>query len=152
MLHAKPQGSFLIMASWFHIYLSSRDSLTRFPGNTAFDFYCQLPEEINLVESQWWCALKELVFSQALSNTPLYLCCNICDDSIVGENKLPVLTCVNDDVTQPRHVTFVRVKASRINIVHLYLTDHLGRKVSFPANASHCTLVFRNNEALPFNA
>ena len=74
------------MAESFHIYLSSEDSIETFPANTASNIRTQLPQELQLSEGVWWCALLNLQLP-AVPPEPVYLCCDVCDESLVGEKK-----------------------------------------------------------------
>lgn len=140
------------MAGSFNIYLSSADSLSSYPDNRALDFNTLLPERIQLESGGWRCGLTQLVLPHTPGNVgtdgevPLYLCCNICDDSIVGEKKLPVLARVTENHTEPSHVTYVKLRTRALSTVRVYLTDRHGAPASLRGGTSYCTLQFCNDE------
>ena len=130
----------------FHIYLSSLHSKDRFPGNSGIDFRVQLSEDITLPRAEWSCGLVEVHLS-TLPVQPVFVCSNICEENIVGENRLPVLACITEKDAVPSHVIYVRLKTNSIQSIHIYLTDCFGKKLTDPVSSLYCTLHFMKHEA-----
>lgn len=136
------------MENSFHMYLSSEDSRQTFPLNSAVNFSCLLPERLQLTNRGWWCALLELRLPAAVDE-PLYLCSNICNDSVA---KLPILARIGAQLTQPNHVVYVPVKIKELSVVQLYLYDRFEKLDSLSSGTSYCTIRICNHEALRHNA
>ncbi len=76
-----------------YLFLSSDDSLNYFHDNVAEDFTIQLPETLNL-EGEWWCSLEEIrIQGRFKARVPkvVFVCCDLIQDSYVGDTKLPLL-------------------------------------------------------------
>ena len=62
-------------------------------------------------------------------NHPLYLCCNICEESTVGNIKIPVLRYLNINLQNEiinkstDHVIWLRVIRPKITSIRLYIAD-----------------------------
>ena len=125
----------------FHIYLSSGDSLDSFPDNEPGDFRVQLPQRVYLAEGKWWCGVAQLEIPEN-PKEPLYLCSNICMDSITGDFKLPVLRRIRGKVTQPTNVIYVPVKGRELSTIRIFIRSLRGEAVSFASQTSYCTLRF----------
>ena len=77
-----------------------------------------------------------------------FLCADICEDSIVGENRLPILrsihrkqngTVINDEMY---HVIWLKVVRPHINSIRLYICNELGDIIPLGKNSLTCTLLF----------
>lgn len=134
------------MSDCVNIYLSSDDSPLHFPSNTAWDFTTQLPERMHL-EGEWQCGLLEVHLPEVDSDQALYLCSDMCSDSIVGEKKLPVLGRVTGGLTQPSHVTYAKTRTRLLSSIRLYIVDGRGAPVSFGAGTSYCSLQLCKDES-----
>jgi hypothetical protein len=133
------------MEDTFHVYLSSEDSIATFPTNSAEDFSCLLADRLQLHNEVWQCGLVEFRLTERPAQ-PTYLCSNICEDSIVGGYKLPVLCRVDNKNTQPSHVIYLRVKTSEVSVIRLYLENSSGRSEPLTNATAYCTLRFRKHE------
>jgi len=129
------------------MYLSSRDSIKRFPQNTGTDFYTVLAEEIKLTRNVWSCSLLEVHLSSFPGNEPIFICSDICEESILGERKLPVLACLSSKHTFAGHVISLKLKKERITSIRIYLTNCYGEKLTLPVENLYCALRFENHEA-----
>ena len=134
------------MSRPFHIHLSSLDSQTRFPTNTGSDFRVQLPEELTLPRGEWTLGLTAAHLS-SLPETPVFICSDICEETVVGEKKLPVLALITEKQVEPSHVVYLRLKTESLKSIRIYLTDRSGEKLSEPVSTLYCTLHFFNHEA-----
>ena len=139
------------MEGCVNLYLSSVDSTATFPSNTASDFTTLLPERLDLSPGRWWCILVDFQLDGLSPDNPLYLCCDTCDDAIIGQKKLPVLSRVSSETTRPTHVTHVKLKTSSVSTIRIYLTDREGRSISLNPGTSYCTLQFCDDETLRVN-
>lgn len=135
------------MEKEFYIYLSSRDSIQTFSSNTSSDFSVVLPDRVHLNREDWSCGLVDLTLPHALEE-PAYLCSNICQETITGTGKLPVLRRVIDMYTEPSHVIHVPLKSREISIISMYLERENGIRVAFTSGTSYATLHFMQNESL----
>jgi len=135
------------MTHSFHIHLSNRDSVRRFPQNIGSDFHTQLPEEIILPRNEWSCSLLEAHLSSAPGNDPIFICSDICEESFLGERKLPILACITVRHTFPGHVISLKLKKERITTIRVYLTNCYGEKLTVPIQDLYCTPRFERHEA-----
>ena len=77
------------------LVLRSSDSQQVYNGNTPHDFMVHLPKPLYLHEGHWTVSLLELNLSVATTQPKLYVCSNLCQNSIVGDRVLPLLRLVN---------------------------------------------------------
>jgi len=105
-----------------------------------------LAEEIKLERNVWSCALIELHLSSFPGNEPIFVCSDICEESILGERKLPVLACITAKHTFPGHVISLKLKKERITSIRIYLTNYRGEKLPVAVENLYCTLRFENHE------
>ena len=79
-------------------------------------------------------------------NNGLFLCCNIVEESFVGNIKMPVLRYIkrkNANVSSEiQNVIWLKVMRPTISSIRLYITDEHGEIVSLPRNYLSCTLLF----------
>ena len=129
------------MEKEFYIYLSSRDSMNIFPKNTASDFSLVLPDRLQLKREEWSCGLIDLVLPHA-PDEPVYLCSNICQETIVGSRQRPVLRRIIDIYSEPSHVIYVPLKTIELSVLRLYLEGHASGPVSLADGAAYATLHF----------
>ncbi len=134
------------MAETFHIYLSSKDSVTTH-NNSPGDFTTVLPERIQLKEGKWLCGLVELILPQT-PQKHLYVCSDISSNSIIDEFRLPVLGRISAETTRPYNITFVPVNARELSSIRIYLREDFHTSPSFSSGISYCTLRFQRNEAV----
>ena len=83
----------------------------------------------------------------------LYLCCDICEESFVGNNCLPILRALerrpNGLITNYiHHVIWLRVMRPHISSIRLYIANENGDIITLGKNKLNCTLLFipPNNE------
>lgn len=137
------------MENTHHIYFSSGDSRATFPDNSPSSFRCLLPERLQLIGGNWWCALLELRLPETPSDL-LYLCSDICHESIAGQFKLPVLALIGAQLTQPNHMIYIPLKTTDLSVIRFYLSDRFGNPISFSSGTSYCTIRICNDEALRY--
>lgn len=79
---------------------------------------------------------------------PLYLCCDICEESFINGTKMPILRFIdrfsngkiNNEI---KHVIWLKVMRPNINSVRLYIADQFGKIVTVEDNQLNCTLLFK---------
>ena len=79
---------------------------------------------------------------------PLYLCCDICEESAVRTKRMPVLRFIdrnlrNGNVNKSVHnIIWLRVMRPSIGSIRLYIADEYGQVISVEGNELNCTLLF----------
>lgn len=64
-------------------------------AKSASDFTVKLPETISLSPvGDWFCSLKQCYLGFSWSY-PLFVCCDLCEESVGGERKLPILRVIH---------------------------------------------------------
>lgn len=129
----------------FPVYLSSNDSMHSFPENNPADYTVRLPERLFLERGNWWCGLSQLRLPDTKIDYPVYLCSDLCGDSVVGEFKVPVLQRIHGSITEPTNLLYLPVIKEDISSIRLYLISSSRSPISFEVGASHCTLQFCQN-------
>ena len=136
----------------FYLFLSSEDSKDLYPQNTPQDFTVQLPERIQLT-GEWTLALVEIEYPTSFSRNPpasLWFEVDLCETSIVGDRKLPVLrrlpvTSIPNNET--KRLTFdpllhLPIRQYDFDKVHIHIKEPTGLPASFADGLSSCTLQF----------
>ena len=77
----------------------------------------------------------------------LFLCCDFCEESVVGEIKIPVLRCIKKKQTgivynDINHVIWLKVIRLNIANVGLYIANDKGEINTVEKSKLKCTLVF----------
>jgi len=77
----------------------------------------------------------------------IFLCSDVCEESIVGEIKLPVLRNIRRRpngivLNDINHITWLRVMRPRITSIRFYITNVNGEIITFEDNKLNCTLLF----------
>lgn len=78
----------------------------------------------------------------------LYLCCDIVEDSVLMNTKLPILRSIyvnskNSKINKPiENLIWLNVKRPKIDHIRLYITDKTGIPVSLSKSKLECTLLF----------
>lgn len=112
------------MGSHHYLYLTSEDSKETHPENNSFDFTVELPRSLTL-EGDWECSLKELGFSNQIKSDFLYICSDICEESLACDTVYPILRVIYNDQKRkwkaltfqdPFYIKLRRQNVSRIRI------------------------------------
>ena len=82
---------------------------------------------------------------------PIYLCSNICEESFVGQNKMPVLRRIkrgasgigNPDI---HNVIWIHVMRPTISSIRLYISNGKGEIISLGSEELNCTFLFSPNK------
>jgi len=87
--------------------------------------------------------------TEYVSDSVFYLCCNFCEDSIVGTLKLPVLRQIKTnkygkiEKLQPL-IYWLKVTQRRLASIRLFITDENGQITSFDENPLSCTVLLKH--------
>lgn len=128
--------------------LKSTDSSEYF-DNQPNCFRVQLNKQIQL-DGYWTVALTEFAtesWDPAKKTPEVYICCDICEETIVGGKDLPLLRRVflgeklenNIIYTLPYYIP---VKIGQLQQICIYITDRTGNPVSFLDGPVSATLPF----------
>jgi len=115
-----------------YLYLSSTPS-THNPDNTATDFTIQLPRTVSGVKE---CGIIEVKLA-TVPQKPLFVCCDLCVESITNNRELPVLRRVAQKSFLPSFSTYVSLRVQSFDTLRLYICKESGE----PANLSGETRV-----------
>ena len=101
-----------------HLYLSSHPT-EHFPENTYTDFTVQLPQALI---GNWRLGATEvnLPFSP---KTALFLCSDLCTESIVNEHYLPVLCQLTRKTYQPGNISYIPAKTTHFHTLRIFICD-----------------------------
>ena len=129
----------------FYIYGYSKHSKDIYPNNRGEDFTIHLPHPLQL-EGEWECGLVQFEYVTS-SDTPYYVCCDIVNESYVGDYKLPVLrrvrTTGRKPSTQFNSVNYVSLKSHDFDSIRVYLRNWRNAPALRVRAGTHCTLHFR---------
>ena len=113
--------------------------------STKGDDTIDLP--VPLEVENYLCSIVEMSGKVNTLKEDLFLCCDICKESFMGEIMMPVLRSikrkangmVNNDIN---HVIWLRVMRTHISNIHLYISDEYGEIKTVDKNKLKCTLLF----------
>ena len=105
-----------------YVYLSSKPS-TEYPENTATDFTIQLPRTISGVQE---CGVLE-VRLPSTPQKPLFVCTDLCEDSIVNSTSLQVLRRVTLKTVIPSLVTYIPLRLQAFDRIRIYIIQDSGQ-------------------------
>ena len=137
----------------YPIYLSSTDSLSTYPSNTAYDFTSILAKEVRLDElREWEVGVVEMKMTPSAEN--FYICCDFVEPSIVGEYYFPVLRRLLLQTSSlggeiPYYIdTPFYMKMTRKNLerMRIYLSDEKGSVGSVASGLLGVTLDIRERK------
>jgi hypothetical protein len=131
------------MSQPFHIFLSSLDSLDIHPRNHGSDFTVVLSENICL-QGEWECALLESHIYVTPPN-PWYVCCDLVEESLTGDFKLPILRRAKSNTPPFEQLTYIPVKQRDFNGIRIFMRKRNNKPIKTVSTAKHtlCTLHFR---------
>lgn len=135
-----------------YLYLSSLDSKSIHGTNVPGDFTVELPQQIYL-PGLWECALVDFQLTGSPPEIdPFCICSNVCQESCVGDVRLPILRRMSfkgrtrEAVFQFEQPHYIRVKVDLLERVRIFITDphHQGSSVS--SGQVTCTLHLRRRQ------
>lgn len=127
------------------LVLRSSDSQNVYPGNTPYDFKVHLPKPLYF-QGHWTVSLLEFSLLSGNTKPELYVCSNLCQDSIVGERELPLLRRVflektgNNIYNNPYEVP---LRLGEIQDVRVYIKDPTNQPASFLNGGVTVTLLLK---------
>ena len=147
-----PSASKQTQTNGFYLYLSSQDSTTYFPSNTTGHFVVKLPEVYKL-PGHWEVALTEIHFPVVTDKTPgpFSVHSDICEETVTGGIKAPVLRKIFDTTTTSIEATFTQnyyipVRSQELGSIRIFIKSDKGNTVSFKEGVLHCTLHIRKRD------
>lgn len=120
-----------------YIYLSSKTS-AQYPENTASDFTIQLPTNISGVKE---CGAVEVKLP-VVPKTPLFICTDLCVESITNSKTLPVLRRLAQKTLLPSFITYIPLRAQSFDTIRVYICKESGEATTF-AGETRVTLHLR---------
>ena len=102
-----------------YLYACSTDSLTYHPSNGPNRFTIELPEIITL-KSGWSIAITDIYLQDDISD-PLYIYCDICEQSIHQGDLKPILKVIYPDCVQFGNLHCVAVKNTSFHRIEVYI-------------------------------
>lgn len=133
----------------FYLFLSSLDSARFHQSNGVSDFTVELSPSCNL-KGQWECALVDFQLTGAtIPFDPFCLCTDICVDSCVGDEQLPILRRLSlkrteqDSAIRIDHPQYIRVKLVQLNRVRIFISNRHHTDASVAGGELLCTLHLR---------
>ena len=107
---------------------------------------------VPIVGSGYGCGLIEVTGRLVNADTsrkaePIFLCCDVCEDSNVEGNKMPALRqlkrnpngVITNDVN---HVIWLRLNRPEISAIRVYIADSTGELVTLSSFRLNCLLLF----------
>ena len=132
--------------------LKSSDSPLFHPNNQPYNFRVHLPKPLNL-NGVWTVSLLEFSLDPGQTKQQglpeVFLCSNICEDTIVGDKELPLIRRV---YLEKENIIYqcpyeVPIKLGQFQDIHMYIRDAKGSPASFLIGEVTVTLLLRK---LPF--
>lgn len=132
--------------------LKSTHSALFHPNNQPYSFRVHLPRPLNL-RGVWTVSLLEFSLDPGKSKQQgfpeVFLCSNICDDTIVGDTELPLLRRIYLDKENIIYQSpyEVPIKLGQFQDIHVYIRDAKNSPASFLSGEVTVALLLRK---LPF--
>lgn len=125
----------------FHIYGYSENSKVFYPENTPDDFTIHLQKSFHL-EGEWECGLIQFQYAASLEK-PFFVCCDLVNESYVGDIKLPILRRVRLRNTQFNQVIYSTLKKRDFNSIRIYMKTWRNKPGTMVRGKTYYTLHFR---------
>lgn len=130
-----------------YFFLSSRDSEKIYKQNNANDFIVELPVPLEL-DGRWECGLMDIQLSPTSFPKQLYVFCDLCNDSYVSNNKLPILRRLLVRVMRDLNITFtipyyMPIRRTQVKRIRIFIRDSHMQPVTFKRQDLKCTLHIR---------
>ena len=128
--------------------LSSEDGKSFFPSNTPHDFRIKLNRALQF-DGYWEVALTEIrIFMEDPTDTALFVCSDICQDSFVGTSEQSLLRRVFFEDVNGKNVIYVHpyyvpLKLRDVQQIRIYIKDENGADASFLKKKVSVTLHFK---------
>lgn len=125
------------------IVLNSKDSVSIYKDNKSYNFIVHLPRQLSF-SGNWTVSLLEFTYLGAKPSEPeLYVYCNLCDNTIVGEREVPLLrriyvaNSINHIFEYPYEVP---LKTVAFQDIQIYINDFKQELASFLSGEVTVTL------------
>ena len=123
-------------------FISSVDSLHKFPENSPTDFSIILPLIIHLDEC-WTVELCDISFGEEMIED-LMVCCSLCNDSFIRDTELPVLHVISANKAE-RHIEFrqtlaITAKTASVKVIRIFIRTLNRIPPSFLTKPVRCTV------------
>ena len=114
--------------------------------STNGDSITQLPTPLEI--QSYGCGVIEMTGKvYHTGKEPIYLCSDICEESFVGQNKMPILLrikrgasgIVNSNI---HNIIWLHVMRPTISSIRLYISNSKGEIISLGEEELNCTLLF----------
>ena len=131
------------------LVLRSSDSQQVYNGNTPHDFMVHLPKpKPKHLQGHWTISLLEFNLSVATPQPELYVCSNLCQDSIVGDRELPLLRLMN--LKKAENIIYnypyqVPLRLGEFQDVRVYIRDASNQPASFLKGVTTVTLLLKKS-------
>ncbi len=114
-----------------YLYIDSKQTVY-YQENTATDFTVQLPTSISGVSE---CGLIEL----RLPSSPqkkVFLCTDICEESVINEKTLPVISSLIRKDSAPTHIVYIPLRSRSFDTIRFYICHESGEVVDLVGETS----------------
>ena len=113
--------------------------------STSGDMTLELPVPLDV--EGYVCRIIEMSGKFSSCKGDLYLCSDICEESIVGDPVMPVLRNIKRRangiiINDINHVIWLKVMRPCITSIHLYIANFNGDIMTFGDEKLKCTLLF----------
>ena len=129
-----------------YLFLSSEDSKEKHPGNGPEDFTIELPRPLTL-EGNWVCGVREVKFPNSIDTNTIYICTDICQESLVCDTYSPVIRMVNISSAKATKKTltftdpfYVKVKRDRLQRLRIFIRGERLRPTQITNGVLSCTI------------
>lgn len=120
-----------------YLHLSSNDSKDTHPNNENWDFTIDLKKDVWCI-GEWECSLVDCNYIS--KKDELYLFCDICSDSFIHNNYLPLLRIISGEI---RNLFYLPITREHISRIRVYIRNEKGEVPSFSSENFRCTLHVR---------
>jgi hypothetical protein len=129
-----------------YLFLASSDSKEFYPENIPSQFIVQLPHILQL-QGDWFCALRSFDYRGDTVLPPeLYICSDICEDSIVRNTQTSVLQYINTpEKTKSLSLQFkdpyyLKITQTQLNRIKFCLLSSTLTQTNISTGTVHCIL------------
>ena len=117
--------------------------------STSGDTILELPVPLEL--DGCVCGIIEMSGRLSTYKGDLYLCSDICEESLVGDIVIPVLHKINRRtngviINDINHVIWLRLMRPQITSIHFYIVNARGDIMLFGDDKLKCTLLFTSSK------
>ena len=126
------------------LYITSKDSESLYPRNTASDFIVQLPKHLHLEQGSWTCGVVQCNLP-AKPSVAIFITSDFVESSILGGKFQPVLAMTTFKTKHFVNVARMPVKRTLLQSLRIKLVNTRGDVVNIQAGETFLVLEFRKN-------